>query len=93
MNIINVGPRMFEIFTNASYEVKGAKSLFGPLTPMSPVREWDTEQEKELGAKYGGRVGYPEDVAGHVGMFCSPDWVTSSLFIPNSEQWTGSWEG
>jgi 3-oxoacyl-[acyl-carrier protein] reductase len=90
VNSISVGSTMTEMFSQASDEVKAAIAMFYPLTPLSPVREWDTEEAKALGEKYGGRVGYPEEVAGIVGMVCSPEssWMTGSLVSANGGQWT-----
>jgi NAD(P)-dependent dehydrogenase (short-subunit alcohol dehydrogenase family) len=90
VNSISVGSTMTEMFSKASDEVKAAIALFYPLTPLSPVREWDTEEAKALGAKYGGRVGYPEEVAGIVGMVCSPEssWMTGNLVSASGGQWT-----
>ena len=88
VNSINVGSTMTEMLRHASDDVKAAIAMFYPLTPLSPIREWDTEQAKEFGAKYGGRAGYPEEVAGIVGMVCSPEssWMTGSLVGANGGQ-------
>jgi 3-oxoacyl-[acyl-carrier protein] reductase len=89
VNSINPGSTMTEMFANASDAAKDAIALFYPLTPLSGVREWDSEPMKELGAKYGGRVAYPEEIAGIVGMICSPEssYMTGCLVSANGGQW------
>ncbi|KAI1875892.1 uncharacterized protein JN550_001388 [Neoarthrinium moseri] len=89
VNSINPGSTMTEMFANAPDAAKEAIALFYPLTPLSPVREWDADEMKELGKKYGGRVAYPEEIAGIVGMICSPEssWMTGSLVSANGGQW------
>lgn len=89
VNSISVGSTMTDMFTNASDEVKAAIALFYPLTPLSGVREWDTAEAKALGEKFGGRVAYPEEIAGIVGMVCSKEsgYMTGSLIGANGGQW------
>jgi 3-oxoacyl-[acyl-carrier protein] reductase len=89
VNSINPGSTMTEMFKNAPDAAKEAISLFYPLTPLSGVREWDSDEMKALGEKYGGRVAYPEEIAGMVGMICSPEsgWMTGSLVSANGGQW------
>lgn len=89
VNSISVGSTLTEMFYNASDEVKAAIAMFYPLTPLSTVREWDTDEAKAMGTKYGGRVAYPEEVAGIVAMVCSQEsgWMTGSLIGANGGQW------
>jgi 3-oxoacyl-[acyl-carrier protein] reductase len=92
VNAVSTGSTMTEMFANASDEVKAAIAQFYPMTPLSPVREWDSPEMKKLGAKYGGRVGYADEVAGVVGMICSPEssWMTGCLLSANGGQWFSS---
>ncbi|ORY55633.1 short-chain dehydrogenase [Pseudomassariella vexata] len=92
VNSINPGSTMTDMLQHASDEVKQAIALFYPLTPLSGVREWDSDEMKKFGEKYGGRVAYPEEIAGIVGMICSPEssWMTGSLVSANGGQWMSS---
>lgn len=51
VNAVCVGSTMTEMFSKASDEVKGAMAIFYPLTPLSGVREWDSEEAKSMGVK------------------------------------------
>ncbi|KAH8661971.1 short chain dehydrogenase [Xylariales sp. PMI_506] len=92
VNSISTGSTMTEMFANASDAAKDAIALFYPLTPLSGVREWDSDEMKALGAKYGGRVAYPEEIAGIVGMVCNPEasYMTGCLVSANGGQWFSS---
>lgn len=89
VNSINPGSTATEMFAQASDAAKDAIALHYPLTPLAPVREWDSDEMKEMGAKYGGRVAYPAEIAGMVGMICSPEssWMTGCLVSANGGQW------
>lgn len=92
VNSINPGSTATEMFAGASDAAKDAIALRYPLTPLAPVREWDSDEMKAVGAKYGGRVAYPEEIAGMVGMICSPEssWMTGCLVSANGGQWFSS---
>jgi NAD(P)-dependent dehydrogenase (short-subunit alcohol dehydrogenase family) len=89
VNCINPGSTMTDMYRDANPAAKQANALFNPLVPLSPLRESDTEEQKQLGEMYGGRVAYPEEIAGIVGMICSPEsgWMTGSLVSANGGQW------
>ncbi|KAK6081514.1 short chain dehydrogenase [Seiridium cupressi] len=92
VNSINPGSTATEMFANASDAAKDAIALHYPLTPLAPVREWDSDDMKEMGNRYGGRVAYPTEIAGMVGMICSPEssWMTGCLVSANGGQWFSS---
>ncbi|TEA17567.1 L-xylo-3-hexulose reductase [Colletotrichum sidae] len=76
----------------APEDAKKAISMWYPLTPLSGIREWDSDEQKEMADKYGGRAGYAEEIAGIVGMICSPEsgWMTGCLVSANGGQWMAS---
>ncbi|KAF6812306.1 short chain dehydrogenase [Colletotrichum plurivorum] len=89
VNSCNPSSTMTDMLRGASEEAKQAISMWYPLTPLCGVREWDTEEQKEMAEKYGGRAGYAEEIAGIVGMICSPEsgWMTGCLVSANGGQW------
>ena len=92
VNCINPGSTMTDMYRDAPHAAKAAMALHNPLTPLSPLREWDTQEQRELGKVYNGRVAYPEEIAGIVGMICSPEsgWMTGCLVSANGGQWMSS---
>ena len=92
VNAVSVGSTMTEMFAGAAEEAKQAIALFYPLTPLSGVREWDSPAMKEMGEKYGGRVAYPEEIAGIVATICNPEasYQTGCLVSANGGQWMSS---
>lgn len=92
VNCISPGSTMTDMYRDAPHAAKAAMALHNPLTPLSPLREWDTPEQRELGEAYGGRVAYPEEIAGIVGMICSPEsgWMTGCLVSANGGQWMSS---
>jgi len=92
VNCINPGSTMTDMYRDAPHAAKAAMALHNPLTPLSPLREWDTQEQRELGEVYNGRVAYPEEIAGIVGMICSPEsgWMTGCLVSANGGQWMSS---
>ncbi|KAF1977966.1 short chain dehydrogenase [Bimuria novae-zelandiae CBS 107.79] len=92
VNCINPGSTMTDMYRDANPAAKEANALFNPLVPLSPLREWDTEEQRKFGEMYGGRVAYPEEIAGIVGMICSPEsaWMTGCLVSANGGQWMSS---
>jgi NAD(P)-dependent dehydrogenase (short-subunit alcohol dehydrogenase family) len=92
VNSVNPGSTMTDMYRNASPAAKEANALFNPLVPLCPVRDSDSEEQKMFGELYGGRVAYPEEIAGIVGMICSPEsgWMTGCLISANGGQWMSS---
>ncbi|KAH0434865.1 short chain dehydrogenase [Colletotrichum camelliae] len=92
VNSCNPSSTMTDMLRGASDEAKKAISMWYPLTPLCGIREWDTEEQKEMAEKYGGRAGYAEEIAGIVGMICSPEsgWMTGCLVSANGGQWMAS---
>ncbi|KXJ93585.1 3-oxoacyl-acyl-carrier-protein reductase [Microdochium bolleyi] len=89
VNCINPGSTLTDMFLNVPAAAKGANAQFNPLVPLCPVGEWDTKEQRKFGEMYGGRVAYPEEIAGVVGMICSPEsgWMTGCLVSANGGQW------
>lgn len=61
-------------------------TLFSKLTPLSRVREGiDSDRVRQHAAGFGGRAGYPEEIAGVIGMLCLPEagWTTGSIVCAN----------
>lgn len=85
VNSLNPGPVMTDMYMTAPDDIKRALALWNPLTPLVGVRHSDGPQVQELGEKFGGRAAYPEEIAGLVGMICSPEsgWMTGSLVSAN----------
>ena len=92
VNSCNPSSTMTDMLRGASEDARKAISLWYPLTPLCGIRDWDTDEQKEMAAKYGGRAGYTEDIAGIVGMICSPEsaWMTGCLISANGGQWMAS---
>ncbi|CAI0646850.1 unnamed protein product [Colletotrichum noveboracense] len=92
VNSCNPSSTMTDMLRGASDDAKKAISMWYPLTPLCGIREWDTEEQKEMAEKYGGRAGYAEEIAGIVGMICSPEsgWMTGCLVSANGGQWMAS---
>ncbi|OHW98900.1 short chain dehydrogenase [Colletotrichum incanum] len=92
VNSCNPSSTMTDMLRAAPEEAKKAISSWYPLTPLCGIREWDTDEQKEMAEKYGGRAGYAEEIAGIVGMICSPEsgWMTGCLVSANGGQWMAS---
>lgn len=85
VNTINPGPVMTDMYMTAPDAVKEQLGLWNPLTPLVAVRDSDGPEVQGLGERFGGRAAYPEEIAGLVGMICSPEsgWMTGSLVSAN----------
>lgn len=85
VNSINPGPVMTDMLRNCSDDVLAAQALWNPLTPLSGVREWDTEEVQAFAKKWGGRPAYVEEIAGIVAIICNPEsaWMTGSVVSAN----------
>lgn len=85
VNTINPGPVMADMYFNAPENVKKVIARWNPLTPLSPVRECDTDGAKEIANHFGGRAAYPEEIAGLVASICNPEfgWCTGSIISAN----------
>ncbi|KUI57108.1 hypothetical protein VP1G_04420 [Cytospora mali] len=85
VNAINPGPVMTDLLRNCSEDVLAAQALWNPLTPLSGVREWDSEEVAAFGRKWGGRPAYVEEIAGVVAIVCNPEsgWMTGSMVSAN----------
>ncbi|TPX14035.1 uncharacterized protein E0L32_000429 [Thyridium curvatum] len=92
VNACNPSSTMTDMLRGASEDAKKAISMWYPLTPLCGIREWDSDEQKEMAEKYGGRAGYAEEIAGIVGMICSPEsgWMTGCLVSANGGQWMAS---
>lgn len=88
VNTINPGSVLIDMFREASDEVLGAQALWSPLISLSGIRESDTEEVKKVGAKWGGRPAYVEEIANIVAMVCSLEsgWMTGSVVSANGGQ-------
>ncbi|KAM3074799.1 hypothetical protein ACMFMG_008213 [Clarireedia jacksonii] len=88
VNTINPGSVLTDMFRECSDEVLAAQALWSPLIPLSRVREWDTDEVKEVGRKWGGRPAYVEEIAGIVAIVCNPEsaWMTGSVVSANGGQ-------
>ncbi|KAF7912253.1 uncharacterized protein EAF01_001274 [Botrytis porri] len=88
VNTINPGSVLTDMFRQCSNDVLAAQAQWSPLIPLSGVREWDTEEVKAVGKKWGGRPAYVEEIASIVGMVCSPEsaWMTGSVVSANGGQ-------
>ncbi|ESZ93442.1 hypothetical protein SBOR_6184 [Sclerotinia borealis F-4128] len=88
VNTINPGSVLTDMFRQCSDEVLAAQAQWSPLIPLSGVREWDTEEIKAVGKKWGGRPAYVEEISGIVAMVCSPEsaWMTGSVVSANGGQ-------
>lgn len=92
VNSCNPSSVMTDMLRESPEEAKQAISLWYPLTPLCGIREWDSDEQKAMAEKYGGRAGYAEEIAGIVGMICSPEsgWMTGCLISANGGQWMAS---
>ncbi|KAH8820757.1 hypothetical protein F5884DRAFT_816469 [Xylogone sp. PMI_703] len=85
VNIINPGPVMTDMYLKQPTEIKKTLALWNPVTPLSKINDLDTDEVKRMGEELGGRAAYDWEVAGTVGMLCSPDarWTTGSVISAN----------
>lgn len=85
VNVVNPGPVMTDMYLSQPMEIKKALALWNPVTPLSKVNEYDSPEVQEMGRELGGRAAYDWEVAGTVGMLCTPDgrWTTGSIVCAN----------
>ncbi|OTB02626.1 hypothetical protein M426DRAFT_74552 [Hypoxylon sp. CI-4A] len=85
VNTINPGPVMTDMYLSSPDEVKAFLAPWNKITPLVAVRDSDSPQAKELGERFGGRAAYDYEIAGLVGMLCSPEsgWCTGSMISAN----------
>ncbi|KAI1087256.1 NAD(P)-binding protein [Rostrohypoxylon terebratum] len=85
VNSINPGPVLTDMYLLVSDEMKRSLGTYTALTPLSSIRSSDSPEVREIGEKYGGRVAYDYEIAGIVGILCSPEsgWCTGSLINAN----------
>lgn len=88
VNTINPGSTLTDMFRNASDEVLAAQAQWSAMTPLTGVREWDSDEMKAVAEKWGGRPAYVEEIAGIVAICCSPEagWMTGSVVSANGGQ-------
>lgn len=88
VNAINPGSTLTEMFRNCSEDVLAAQALWSATTPLSAVREWDSDEMQAIAKKWGYRPAYVEEVADIVAMVCSPEagWMTGSVVSANGGQ-------
>lgn len=85
VNVINPGPVMTDMYLRQPIDVKKSLALWNPVTPLSKVNEHDSADVQDMGRELGGRAAYDWEVAGVVGMLCTPDarWTTGSIISAN----------
>lgn len=86
VNAVNIGPTMTDMYQDIPIEILAeVLESYMPTAPLAKVRDTDTDRMKWFAQKLGGRPGYAEEVAGVVGMLCSPDssWTTGDLVGAN----------
>ncbi|KAL1853300.1 hypothetical protein Plec18167_005610 [Paecilomyces lecythidis] len=85
VNVINPGPVMTDMYLRQPIDVKKSLALWNPVTPLSKVNEHDSADVQDMGRELGGRAAYDWEVAGVVGMLCTPDarWTTGSVISAN----------
>ncbi|KAJ4385684.1 hypothetical protein N0V93_010113 [Gnomoniopsis smithogilvyi] len=88
VNTVNPGSVLTDMFRNCSEDVLAAQAMWSKVIPLSGARDWDTDEVKEIAKKWGGRPAYVEEIAGVVGMVCSPEsaWMTGSVVSANGGQ-------
>ena len=90
VNAVNPGPVATEMLQGAPDELKASMAPWMKLTPLAPVREGIDSKEVVENAKIAaGRPAYDYEIAGVVGMLCSPEagWTTGSIICAN-----GGWK-
>lgn len=88
VNAINPGSTLTEMFRACSEDVLAAQALWSATTPLSAVREWDSDEMQAIAKKWGYRPAYVEEIAGIVAIVCSPEagWMTGSVVSANGGQ-------
>lgn len=86
VNAVNPGPVRTEMWDATTPEFKALLKPFIQATPLSQVRPGlDDDQLVKDADAAGGRPGYPEEIAGVVGMLCSAEsvWCTGQVVCAN----------
>jgi NAD(P)-dependent dehydrogenase (short-subunit alcohol dehydrogenase family) len=86
VNAVNPGPVATDMYMTTDETFQARNKPFTQNTPLAATRKGvDTEQMYEFGEKAGGRPAYSEEIAGVVGMLCSPEagWTTGSVICAN----------
>jgi 3-oxoacyl-[acyl-carrier protein] reductase len=86
VNAVNPGPVSTEMWGATAPEFKAHLKPFIQATPMAQIRPGlDDEKLVKDADAAGGRPGYPEEIAGVVGMLCSAEsvWCTGQVVCAN----------
>jgi NAD(P)-dependent dehydrogenase (short-subunit alcohol dehydrogenase family) len=86
VNAVNPGPIKTDMWAGTTPQFKNQLRPFIEATPLSKIRpEVDDQDLVEDAPNAGGRPGYVGEVAGVVGMLCTPDasWVTGQVVCAN----------
>lgn len=90
VNAVNPGPVATDMLQSAPEELKQSMAPGMKLTPLATVREdIDSKEVIEFAKLAAGRPAYDHEIAGVVGMLCSPEagWTTGSVICAN-----GGWK-
>jgi 3-oxoacyl-[acyl-carrier protein] reductase len=86
VNSINPGPVHTEMWSGTSALFRQRTNAWMRHTPLAAARpEIDTEGVMKGADELGGREAYPEEIAGIIGMLCTPDssWCTGQSICAN----------
>lgn len=86
VNSVNPGPVATDMYASNGDDFYNMINPWLKNTPLAPVREGvDKEEFVKAAPKAGGRPAYEEEIAGVVGMLCSPEasWSTGSVVCAN----------
>ncbi|KAF2864074.1 NAD(P)-binding protein [Piedraia hortae CBS 480.64] len=86
VNAVNPGPVNTDMYNATSDEFRGKMATWNAITPLAAVRKRvDSQQIVDGAGTAGGRPAYDSEIAGVVGMLCSPDagWCTGSVICAN----------
>ncbi|KAF2872772.1 hypothetical protein BDV95DRAFT_491736 [Massariosphaeria phaeospora] len=86
VNAVNPGPVSTDMYLSTDEKFTNINKPFIENTPLSvPRKGIDPEHIYEPATKNGGRPAYSEEIAGVVGMLCSPEagWTTGSVICAN----------
>lgn len=86
VNAVNPGPVATDMYAGNGEEFFTMINPWLKNTPLAPVREGvDRDDFIQAAPKAGGRPAYEEEIAGVVGMLCSPEasWSTGSVVCAN----------
>jgi len=86
VNAVNPGPVATDMYGGTTESFQKRMMPFLQTTPLAVPREGiDSKEVYEAGLKDGGRAAYDVEIAGVVGMLCSPEagWSTGSVVCAN----------